>query len=240
MQEIDCHVEYVLNDILNDNDGSLGSLTGLWSIYNCTETGAQELLPDGTDTTRGWSGKSQHGAGTPCVQWLQEEGLRAILRSWVPAAAFMVERWLQPELGTWLECLQGRQTARLGCWQLQLISPLLMAIIVWVLPSSSHIRCKNIRANELHKSFFLWQIIYRLVSSQVLLLSFLRNLIWPNFSVIRKMWTLKQSSYLEYENTTTHTCTWSKWFCVFLSGEEAAGISHGVFSKQCPALPWRE
>lgn len=29
MQEIDCHVEYVLNDILNDNDGSLGSLTGL-------------------------------------------------------------------------------------------------------------------------------------------------------------------------------------------------------------------
>lgn len=28
-QAIDCHVEYVLNDILNDNDGSLGSWTGL-------------------------------------------------------------------------------------------------------------------------------------------------------------------------------------------------------------------
>ena len=52
-QAIDCHVEYVLNDILNDNDGSLGSLTDLRSIYNCTETGVQELLPDGTGNTGG-------------------------------------------------------------------------------------------------------------------------------------------------------------------------------------------
>lgn len=46
-QAIDCHVEYVLNDILN-NDGSLGSLTGPWSIYNGTETGMREQLPGGT------------------------------------------------------------------------------------------------------------------------------------------------------------------------------------------------
>lgn len=61
-QAIDCHVEYVLNDILNDNDGSFGSLTGLWSICYCTETGVQELLPSGTGNTRGLSGRTQHRA----------------------------------------------------------------------------------------------------------------------------------------------------------------------------------
>lgn len=59
-QAIECHVEYVLNDIVNDNDGSLGSLTGLWSIYNCRESGRHELLPDGTANTLGWSDTAQH------------------------------------------------------------------------------------------------------------------------------------------------------------------------------------
>lgn len=68
-QAIDCHVEYVLNDIVNDNDGSLGSLTGLWSIYNCRELGRHELLPDGAANTLGWSGTAQHLAAqclVPC------------------------------------------------------------------------------------------------------------------------------------------------------------------------------